>query len=278
MSINPKDFNKWLSQQSAETKDKFMPNKNKDIATKDEDFYNWLSLQSTQVQNNVKVVKQQESKYKVMLRTDKSVPETFFPIMPTSAGDGEDNTCPRICVGPTLLGCLAGYGRVASDIVDHPAHEEPTSKDFNGGYYISAFAYTHALDVNQNLVPEAPITDEHWLVGFDSDSRIIKPVNVGKCFVKGVYFSNKGKVVPGVTYELIVNVNSGNSLWLDDKVEITEGNWFVSISAASCPGGRLNGAELGSVTKLSDMEYLKLKNTSAVLLEIDSKSFPLLNW
>ncbi len=278
MSINPKDFNKWLSQQSAETKDKFMPNKNKDISTKDEDFYNWLSLQSTQVQNNVKVVMQQESKYKVMLRTDKSVPETFFPIMPTSAGDGEDNTCPRICVGPTLLGCLAGYGRVASDLTEHPVHTDPESKSFIGGYYISAFAYTHALDVNQNLVPEAPITDEHWLVGFDSDTRVVKPTKIGKCFIKSLSYSNKGNIVPDVTYELIIELNSGNSLWLDDKVEIDSGKWFVTISTKSCPGGRLNGAELGSVTKLSDKEYTDLKNTSAVLLDVGAKSFPLLNW
>lgn len=213
-----------------------------------------------------------------MLRTDKTVPDTFYPIMPTSAGDGEDNTCPRICVSPTLLGCLAGYGRVASDLTDHPAHEDQESKSFMGGYYISAFAYTHALDVNQNLVPEAPITDEHWLVGFDSDSRVIKPVNVGKCFVKGLYYSNKGNVVPDVSYSLIVSVNPGFSLWLDPKVEIDAGNWAVNISTNSCPGGRLNGAELGSVTKLSDDEFRKIKNTSAVLLDINSKSISIFNW
>lgn len=278
MSINPKDFSNWLSKQSKDVQNKFLSDKNTNTATKDEDFYNWLSLQSTQVQNNVKVVKQKESKFKVMLRTDKSVPDTFFPIMPTSAGEGEDNTCPRICVGPTLLGCLAGYGRVASDITDHPAHTDPESKSFKGGYYISAFAYTHALDVNQNLVPEAPITDEHWLVGFDSDSRVVKPIRLGKCFVNSLSYRNKGNVVPDVTYELIIELEQGNSLWLDHNVKIDHGNWYVSISTKSCPGGRLNGAELGSVTKLDDIEYKRIKNLSAVLLDTSSKSFPLLSW
>lgn len=256
----------------------FIPNRSPMMSNKDEDFYNWLALQSTQVQNNIKVVKQQESKYKVMLRTDKVVPDAFYPVMPTSAGEGEDNTCPRICVSPTLLGCLAGYGRVASDLTEHVAHTEQVTKDFNGGYYISAFAYTHALDVNQNLVPEATITDEHWLVSYDSDTRIIKPVQVGKCFVKGVYFSNRGAVAPNVVYELIVSVNPNTSIWLNNDVEITEGNWFVTVATVSCPGGRLNGAELGSATKLSDKEYTDLKNTSAVLLDVGTGSFPLLNW
>lgn len=243
----------------------------------DNDFYNWLSLQTTQVQTNSKVILRHESKYKNMLRTDKTVPDEFYPIMPTSAGDNEDNTCPRICVSPTLLNCLAGYGRVASDLVDHPVleHDENNSR---GGYYISSFDYEYALAVNQCLVPEANSTKEHWLVAYRSDLKVVKPKPIGVCFVKNITYMNKGGNAPDVIYELLVNVYNNNSLWLDESNKVDQGYWKLLVTSPACPGKRLNFANLTSFKKIDSSEYTECKARSAILLDLSAKTFPLANW
>lgn len=149
-----------------------------------EKMIDWFALQSEQVKNNSKIVSAQVLGYDHFLHIDKCPPPFFYPMMPRSAGDKEDNTCARITVSPDLLACMVGYNRVLEDSLKGIDPKLEGHHDYQGGYVISKLPFEHALWVGPELVPECANSREHWLVAYSDQTREVHSVPVGLVFVQ----------------------------------------------------------------------------------------------
>ena len=109
----------------------------------------------------------------------------LVPNVSKRAAPSEDNTLPRIHVAPTLMGCLNGYAVVTNDIVNSNYGKK---SDYPGGYYLYFIPFEFALAPSEKLVYDAEVTDEHWLITYNKETRTYKPSAVGRIVNVAVTF------------------------------------------------------------------------------------------
>jgi hypothetical protein len=151
------------------------------------DILDWLAVQSKEVQKNAEVVSASDFPCG-MIHIDKNTPKVFVPMMPPSASPtGENRTCARITVAPTIVGCCYGYARVEMDFLDGPNKKFPRDP-YRGGYEISELDFKHAIKPNAKLTYDGDRSDEHWLVSYSKETLQTKPSKVGKLFITAAHF------------------------------------------------------------------------------------------
>ena len=194
-----------------------------------EDIKDFLVLQSKTVQTNASVVSPDMMGVEHALHIDKKTPPKFVPRMPKSAADSENDSCARVTVAGSLLGCYIGYFRGEDDLIDGSRRKEDKSDQFLGGYLISKLAFKHALKPNPKLVFDADRTEELWLVSYNAESVEYVPVVIGKLFVNELVYTPVSGKHPDLKIKMCIENNDTAGLWLDRKNKLDVGYYEISV-------------------------------------------------
>lgn len=244
-----------------------------------EDIKKFLSLQSKAVQENCLIVDPDTMGAPYSLHIDKNTPAVFVPRMPTSAMDSENDSCPRVTVACTLLGCYIGYFRGEDDIAKGSKRYEGDTDHYRGGYVISKLAFDYALKPNENMVPDALRSEELWLVPYDQKHSEYKPVVLGKAFVSFVGYSPVSGEKPIIDITMWVEVQATEGMLLTKKILLGAGYHKVSVQWDGIHTRDINDDHNVIVASVDVDTYQQAKNLHAAMLEHDIAKRPsYLSW
>lgn len=155
----------------------------------------------------------------------------MYPRICTRQEVDEDVTVPRVVGSPTLLGCIAGYKRV---LQDHAELDKQDSKNrtWLNGYYIYELDYDWRFTPSKKLVPDAPESDEKWLLNYNKDNRTFIPRKVGKVFAvenKTDFKTGESKDGQKSTITFYADIRREDGLQLSDNIRLTKGYWKIRV-------------------------------------------------
>ncbi len=226
----------------------------------------YVALQSKSVQENSEIVTPADMGTLHSLHIDKNVPPAFEPRMPKSAMDSENDTCARITVATTLLGCYIGYFRGETDLAAGSVKKADDSDQFLGGYVISKLAFTHALKPNKELVPDADRSEELWLVSYNQSTLSYVPIKIGKMFVHRLTYIPVNGQEPDIEAIIFIENTDTLGMWLDRKNKIGVGYYSVTIKWPNQFDRSIYNPDL-TIIKVTKDEYEKTKGLQATMLE-----------
>lgn len=198
--------------------------------TEFEDIKNYLSLQTKEVQANANIVDPSMMGVLWSMHIDKNTPPVFTPRMPKSAMASENDSCPRVTVACTLLGCYIGYFRGEEDVANGSPRNEGESDHFLGGYNISKLRFNQALKPKPKLVRDADRSEELWLVPYNDQNTEYKPIIIGKMFVSALSYLPVSGEYPNISITLYVQNTDTDGMWLDRKIKLDVGYYKVHVT------------------------------------------------
>jgi hypothetical protein len=244
-----------------------------------EDFYNWFATQSKETQTNSKIVSAEELGQDYMLHIDKLTPAKFISRMPRSAAKSENDTTPRITVAPNLVGCLIGYARAESDLLDGTDKSTLERTGFRGGYDICTLPFKHCLFPNEKLVYDAKRSQEHWLVSYNKETLEYVPTKIGKLFVSKITYEAATDNLPKSTFEIYIENHKESGIRFSPSIYLDKGlhKAIVSFDRKN-DAGSVDEEKNFTVTAIDLAEYNKHKQLSAAMLSESNKAPKYLNW
>jgi hypothetical protein len=253
-----------------------------DINEDFEEITEYVSLQSEEVQENSRIVTADMLNCSFALHVDKNTPEKFVPRMPRSAMPSENDTCPRVTVAATLIGCYIGYFRGEKDLQDGsipvPSHKDP----FLGGYVISRIEFTHALLPNEKLVSDSRETEELWLVPYNTKNASYTPTPIGKFFVSELTFIPRSGHKPEILFVMYISHEEPAGLWLNKSVKLEPGFYRVHVRWPSIWRRDVHDEKHIQVEVIDEKEFNERKQIAAAFLDYpvmtDSPKPAFLNW
>ena len=234
----------------------------------------FLELQSDEVQANCKIVTPDMMGCEFALHVDKNTPQAFVPRMPRSAMPSENDTCARVTVAGTIIGCYIGYFRGERDIQDGSVQKPGAKDQFLGGYQISRIDFEHALLPNEQLVSDAPSSEELWLVPYNTDNTSYKPIQIGKMFVEELTFLPVSGQKPEVKLVLYVFHEEPAGIYLNRAVKLEPGYYKVNIHWPSVWRRDMHDLEGVSVQPVTQEEFQERKQRVAAFLSRHSDALP----
>ena len=231
-----------------------------------EQINHFHSMLSENARKNTYIAHKDEFRNGCMLHIDAVTPKAFVPMMPRSAAPSEDNTVPRVTVAPTLLGCIIGYARVASDF---------SNKTFDG-YDINRLDFEFGLVPNQKMVYDAQASGEFWLVGYTPQTKEYVPLKIGKLFLKSIVLERipaserkkTKKNLPRLTRIVHAQMycELTQPIAFDNDRDMQAGYWKITFTQdfdSDMSVAEKNQVEL---LEISAGEYAKVKNLTAATL------------
>lgn len=249
-----------------------------------QEIMSWLLLQSKEVQRNAEV--RHFSQAGSQIRIDIKTPSKFTPRMPLSAFEGENNSCPRICTAPSLLGCMigVGIGYIAKNFI-YGKDFRDESNPYRGGCIISTFDYEWVVRPNKRLLEQGSRTDEHWLVAYAPEFSEYKPRKIGKAFCVGLQYgpADAGSANTAATETMVIHLEHKDprGLLIAPGKTIPPGMFEIRLRMKNgknvITGAVYSIHENNHITikPISKSEYMVSKQQSAALLSHDS---PILRW
>jgi hypothetical protein len=234
----------------------------------------FLELQSDAVQENCRVVSPSMMNCEFALHIDKNPPDHFVPRMPRSAMPSENDTCARVTVAATVIGCYIGYFRAERDIQDGSMPRPNASDTYKGGYIISRIDFQHALLPNQNLVSDALSSEEMWLVAYNTANTRFTPRPVGKIFIKEITFLQRTAHKPEVKAVMFMEHQEEQGLWLSKEHKLQPGFYRIEIHWPSIWRRSIQDAKATQAFPISEEEYIKEKNLAAAFLDRHVDALP----
>lgn len=239
----------------------------------------YLLLLAPEIRKELTVATPQSVGVSHLLHLSKSSEiKRFVPGISRRGSHKEDRTVPRISTAPSLLGCLLGYASDIFDFHDRGAGLNFSGKKqvpFKGGYTIYGFPFQAALKPSSFLVPDTQLSDEHWLVPYDSEHSEYHPIQIGKVFYKMIsYEVNESRLSKRV--EMYVEVNTEIPIWVDGTQRLTRGYWMLTVYGLH-EGRAWNDMEC-RVTPITTQDYTACKRNVASLLSFEDTAAALLNW
>ena len=233
-----------------------------------EDIKNWLSMQAPKVKSNIEVVGS-DSGLKMMHISYNTKPKRFIPVIGYRQNKQEDRTVPRVCVAPSLQGCIMGYAAFEH----HTSTLDKNKKDehgitYYGGFKLYKFEYEFAIKPNEKLVYDQKMTDEHWLVTYNKDTVFYVPIEIGELFVRKIE-TEFGPDTLTVLY--FVKVNEVVVLSINN---ILQPGCYRVKSPASYMVKNWGDDEKIKVSKIPEEEYFKAKTETAAMLSLEGNANP----
>jgi hypothetical protein len=245
----------------------------------DEDFYKWFSTQSKETQSNSRIVSADELGQDYMLHIDKQTPVTFVPMLPRSAAKSENNTTARITVAPSLIGCLIGYARAESDLMDGTRKSSIENTGFRGGYDICELPFKYCLFPNDKLVFDAARSQEHWLVSYNKETLEYAPTKIGKMFVSKITYVAITDNLPKPTFEIYIEIHKEPGIKFSPNIYLNKGFHKAIVSFERLEhSGSIDEEKNFALTSIDSIEYNKHKQLSAAMLSESNKVPKYLNW
>ena len=233
-----------------------------------------LALQSKFVQKNAEIVTPAMMGCDYSLRIDRNVPKTFIPKMPRSAMNSENDSCARVCVAATLLGCYVGFSRGENDVIEGSVQWKGEKDNFLGGYTISRLDFKHALKPGVKLVPDAELTEELWLVSYNKATLEYKPNVIGKMFVSDLTYLPVSGRRPNLEIVFFVENNSSDDLILSKEVSVPPASYSrVKVNWPSVYERSISNGEV-SVVQVDKSVYEEKKKLVANFLNRHSDAVP----
>jgi len=242
------------------------------------DINDWMMIQNKNVQENSTIMSHVDVGFKCLLHIDKNVPNEFVPILSRSAAPSENNTCARVAVADTIMGCIIGYCRVLGDSIFYNPKDKAKDK-FRGGYEISEIPFEYCVKPNRKLVYDAERTGEKWLVSYNKKTLTYKPNKIGKLFVSTIVYTNKSGQVPRLTYTFYIQHNKDGGIMFNDTVLLVPGHYKAEWSYDKFECATYKDHKDTIVTPCSAGEYEAMKQKTAALLSYTDKPVPsYYNW
>lgn len=192
-----------------------------------EDFERALELIPDSIAKGLKVVKPEDLEGGALyhISTNTKIAK-FVPCISKRTMDGEDRSVPRICVSPTITGCMLAYGAIYSDFY---AWDNKKNKDTNNALWqIYDIPFKLAIRPAKKLLPDQRDTGEHWLITYNRETREYVPRKIGMLKMVG-YKSGylKGELMDELT--IAAKVESGEKVLFHSGVLLEPGTWLLKI-------------------------------------------------
>lgn len=239
-----------------------------------QDIKDFVSLQSDEVQENCTIVTPSDMGVSWALHIDKNVPEEYIPRMPRSAMPSENDSCARVTVACTLLGCYIGYFRTEQDTL-YGSAEVPNKKDnYKGGYVISKVPFDHGLKPNRKLVSDSDRFEEVWLVTYNEDHTEYAPTEIGKLFVSELKYLPVSGAKPRLELTFYIENRDPEGMWLDKTTKLGVGYYRLNVRWRNINTRSIFEHEFFQLDEIDESEYLSQKKRSADMLSYELPNKP----
>lgn len=241
------------------------------------DISNWLSMQSKIVQKESSIISSEDINQNFMLHIDKKSPKVFIPSMPRRAATSENNTCSRVTVAPTLLGCLIAYAQSDHDFRFGTDKQAMREYNYRGGYEINELEFTHCIKPSSRLVYDADKTGEHWLVNFNKDTIQYKCNLIGKIFIDSILVQAVSGSNPSTEMTLFIEQHKAGGIKFSPNIHLKEGCHKAVLTFKNEYDRDVNSEKDFKVKEISEGEYNEAKGLSASMLSLQEKT-PFTRW
>lgn len=239
-----------------------------------------LEMSSTKVRNNVKIVSDEDLGYNYVHHIAKTRMRHLVPNISKRAAPSEDNTLPRIHVGPTLKGCILGYAAIVHDTINFVPNKTVDDDSWLGGYYVYTIPFKYMLKPNTKLVYDSDYTNEHWLITYNKDTVVYRPYAVDKMIFTGLTLEPIATEKSVLIISLAIEVQSDYGIRLDNKRYLTKGCYrFNYIQEHNFGKASNNYTDIFTdPVSISKAEFMELKNLRATMLSMGKPSSFLNKW
>jgi hypothetical protein len=196
----------------------------------------------------------------------------FIPQLTLRGSPDECRDITRVCVAPTLLGCILGYAVTENDFFAYAS--DGKEDDYKGGYKIYALPVKASLRPNKSMVPDVQGTDEHWVVSYSPETTEFIPESAGRFFCSAVQYEARAGKKPAGRMTLYVEITKPEGLWFSKSHFLTKGYWIVTGTVDRNTESWKHDQDF-VVSSISRGEYMGEKVLKATLLSHDS---PMLGW
>lgn len=239
-----------------------------------------LEMSSTKVRNNVKIVSDEDLGYNYVHHIAKTRMRHLVPNISKRAAPSEDNTLPRIHVGPTLKGCILGYAAIVHDTINFVPNKTVDDDSWLGGYYVYTIPFKYMLKPNTKLVYDSDYTNEHWLITYNKDTVVYRPYAVDKMIFTGLTLEPIATEKSVLIISLAIEVQSDYGIRLDNKRYLTKGCYRFNYIQEHNFGKASNKYTdiFTDPVSISKAEFMELKNLRATMLSVGKPSSFLNKW
>lgn len=227
----------------------------------------FYSLLPTKVKNNTKIVTKEEvgQDFFLHISNEKMSSKKYIPFISKRAALSEDRTVPRITVSPQLTGCIVGFVRLVYDQLYYDPNDD-RYKNYKQGVYIHAIDFEYALKPNNKLVYDQSLSNEHWLVTYNQDTREFKGRCIGKLFIQSVLCTTQiGKPTLNTIIGYI-EISDDRIIQVTEKTKIGKG--YYKFTMIQDKDFSYKTDKFFIVEEVTKEEYSKNKELSAALLSI----------
>lgn len=240
----------------------------------DKEFESYLETLPDQVVRNTKVITPKEAGQDYMLHvsTDTKI-RKFIPRIGTRQMAEEDRTVPRVCVAPHFLGCMIGYSKSSADFVKASDGKE----DWLGGWKIYGLKFSHCLRPNKQMVPDARISDEHWLVTHDKDTVEYYPFEIGKIFIRSIVLVARSGTNPAEDMECYLEINHEDGIYFSKNIHLKKGYHRIQGPNFWMLDSWKDISEF-HITEITADEYRSSKKACADLLSLELEPPAFMKW
>lgn len=228
------------------------------------------------VKRNAKIVTAQElgQDYVLHISMNTNI-RKFVPFISHRQIKGEDRTMARVCVCPTLLGAIMGHSGVDlaffRNIPDGKGMDDAGTQNnggYRGGFKIYALPFKVGIKPNESIVPESKLSDEHWLVTYNDETKEYIPQAAGKIFYTQLVFRSSNDNYPKGDGTLYVEVTRDGGIAFSKSIHLTKGYWKIEGPTYDTVVSWKDD-KMYSVKEISKTEYMSAKSAHADLLSYE---------
>lgn len=194
------------------------------------------------------------------------------PRVPRRALENENFSIPRICVAPTVTGCIRGYTKDVADFVNYSSAEKQA-----GRWALYGIPFRLSVCPAGSLLPDVKTSDERWLVTYDENTVTYEPVLLAKYFYHTVSFTAARKDYPTVEVELYIEVLTQTPIQFSHDVILPQGFWSVRLKNLHGAKRWDRGYEVVT-KKISEQFYRDTQTLVASMLSLESFLPPSSKW
>lgn len=243
----------------------------KDYSVDREALETLLDISSARVQQNVKIVTPDEIGQDFMLHISTNTDiRKFIPQLTLRGAPSENRDITRVCVGPSLLGCMIGYAQMSNDVQEKASNAKDEHNGYKGGWKIYALPFKAALKPNPKMVWDQRMSDEHWMVTYSEDTKEFRPVNAGRFFWKSLTLYTRSKTHVAGECVMYAEITMDGGIMLGANKRLAKGYWKI---AGPVPENvaTWKDDDAYEVTAISKQDYEQCKKLSADLLSYSDK-------
>lgn len=243
-----------------------------------EQLLKWLENVSEKVQRNVQVVTDEDINQSFLLHISTNTNlRKFIPVIGRRQASSEDRTVPRVCVCPTLLGCMIGYAKIEADFHNNIPDGSKDNEGYKGGWKIYAFPFLASLRPNKKLVFDADRSDEHWLTSYSPDTAEYIPETAGKFFFRSIQMVARNNKLPYGEMDAFLEITRDSGIHFSPRHYLEKGYYRITGPLPQNVSDWNDDAEY-RVSTLTRDEYLAVKRSCADMLSLPANPPEFLNW